>query len=572
MVAASIKMRRETQKSKGEPASIELPVKHSITRARSLDRGRELLRKQAWGIAFSQLAAVDREAPLEPMDLVELGQAAFLIGKESEGAECLARAHRGFLSRGETQPAARCAFWLGFTLLINGDRAQASGWLSRADRLLADHPDCAEKGYLQLPVGYRTVHEGDAVTAYKAFAQAAKIGERFGDTDLVTLARQGQGRALIRQGEIARGVSLLDEAMVAVMAGEVSPLTAGGVYCSVIDACSEIFDMRRAQEWTWALDRWCASQPDIVPYRGPCLVHRAEILQLHGAWTDALNEIRQACERFSQPTSKPAAGAAFYRLAELHRLRGEFAEAEEAYRQASQWQQIPQSGLAQLRFAQGQLDAAKAAICRIVEQVQEPGSRARALHPYVEILLAAKNVAAARTAADELAVIAQHYAAPLLHAMAACCNGAVLLAEGDGKGALAALRHSWTIWCELDAPYEAARVRTLIALACRQLGDCDAADQELATAREVFERIGALPDLARVDALSQENKAISDPLTVRELEVLKLVASGKTNRGIANKLGISEKTVARHLSNIFNKLDLTSRAAATAYAYRRKLV
>lgn len=505
------------------------------------------------------------------MDLVELGQAAFLIGKDREGGECLARAHQGFLSQGDIQPAARCAFWLGFTLLINGDRAQASGWLARAERLLEGHPDCAEKGYLQLPVGYRTVHEGDAVTAYKAFAQAAKIGERFGDTDLVTLGRQGQGRALIRQGEIARGVSLLDEAMVAVMAGEVSPLTAGGVYCSVIDACSEIFDMRRAQEWTSALDRWCASQPDIVAYRGQCLVHRAEILQLHGSWEDALNEIRQACERFSQPTPKPAAGAAFYRMAELHRLRGEFAEAEEAYRQASQWLQIPQPGLAQLRFAQGKLEAAKTAICRIVEEVHDPGSRARVLHAYVEILLAAEDIAPARTAADELAAIAEHYNAPLLHAMAACCNGAVLLADGDAKRALAALRQSWVIWCELDAPYEAARVRTLIALACRELGDGDAASQELASARQTFERIGAAPDLARIDSLSQR-KDTSDPLTARELEVLKLVAAGKTNRAIATKLGISEKTVARHLSNIFNKLDLNSRAAATAYAYRQELV
>ena len=550
-----------------------MPVKNSITRARSLDRGRELLRKQAWSTAFAQLAAADREAPLEPMDLVELGQAAYLLGKESEGAELLARAHQGFLSRGETQPAARCAFWLGFTMLLSGERAQASGWLSRADRLLEGCPDCAEKGYLQLPVGYSSVHGGDAVTAYKSFAQAAKIGERFGDTDLVTLARQGQGRALIRQGEIARGVSLLDEAMVAVMAGEVSPLTAGGVYCSVIDACSETFDIRRAQEWTSALDRWCASQPDVVAYRGQCLVHRAEILQLHGAWAEALDEVRQACERFSQPTPKPAAGAAFYRLAELHRLRGEFAEAEEAYRQASRWLRAPQSGLARLRFAQGQLDAAKAAICRVVEEVQEPGSRARVLDAYVEISLAAKDVASARTAADELQEIAHRYNAALLHAMAACCDGAVLLAEGDGKAALAALRKSWVMWCELEAPYEAARVRILIALVCRELGDCDAADQELDAVREVFQRIGAAPDLARVEALLQKKgPETSNPLTIREIQVLKLVASGNTNRAIANKLNISEKTVARHLSNIFNKLDLSSRAAATAYAYQRELV
>ncbi len=557
----------------GNSPAPKLPVKNSITKARALERGRELLRKQAWSNAFTQLTAADRETPLESMDLVALGQAAYLIGRETEGAEFLARAHQGFLGRGETQPAARCAFWLGFTLLISGERAQASGWLSRADRLLEDCPDCAEKGYLHLPVGYSSVHGGDAVTAYKAFAQAAKIGERFGDTDLVTLARQGQGRALIRQGEIARGVSLLDEAMVAVMAGEVSPLTAGGVYCSVIDACSEIFDMRRAQEWTSALDRWCASQPDIVSYRGQCLVHRAEILQLHGAWPEAIEEVQQACERFSHPTPKPAAGAAFYRLAELHRLRGEFAEAEEAYRQASRWLQTPQPGLARLRFAQGQLDAAKAAICRVVEEVQEPRNRARVLDAYVEILLATKDIIPARTAADELAEIAHCYNAPLLHATAAYADGAVLLAEGDNKGALVALRKSYILWCELEAPYEAARVRTLIAIACRELGDSEAADHELEAAYEVFQHMKARPDLARVQTLLRKAESVSStPLTEREIQVLKLVASGKTNRAIANKLNISEKTVARHLSNIFNKLDLSSRAAATAYAYQQELV
>ena len=550
-----------------------MPVKHSITKAHSLERGRELLRKQAWGLAFSQLAAADREAPLEPMDLVELGQAGYLIGKEAEANEFLSRAHQGFLSRGETQPAARCAFWLGFTLLLNGEPAQAGGWLARAARLLEGHPDCPEKGYLQLPVGYRAVHEGDPATAYKAFAKAGQIGERFRDNDLVTMARQGQGRALIRQGEVARGVSLLDEAMVAVTAGEVSPLTAGGVYCSVIDACSEIFDLRRAQEWTSALDRWCASQPDIVPYRGQCLIHRAEILQLHGAWPEALDEARQACERFTQPTPRAGAGAAFYRLAELHRLRGEFAEAEEAYRQASQWLRVPQCGLAELRLAQGQVEAARASIRHAVDEAHDSANRAKVLHACVEIMLAARDIVAARTASDELSEIAGRFSAPLLQAMAACCEGAVLLAEGKTKRALAVLRQSWTIWCELEAPYESARVRTLVAAACRELGDCDAAEQELNAAREIFRRVGAAPDLARIESLlGNEETGKAGSLTAREVEVLKLVASGKTNRAIAAKLNISEKTVARHMSNIFNKLDLPSRAAATAYAYQHELV
>ena len=292
----------------------------SSTRVQALDRGRGSLKDQAWSAAFDQLSAADRQAPLEPADLEELSKAAHLIGRQSVSVELLARAHQGFLGRGEVQRAARSAFWLGFISLVSGEPAQASGWLSRAERLLDGQPDCVERGYLLLPLGYRSVHEGEAAKAYSAFVQAAAIGERFGDTDLLTLARQGQGRALIRQGETARGVALLDEAMVAVRAGEVSPLVAGGVYCSVIDACSEIFDLRRAQEWTSALEQWCTSQPDLVPYRGNCRIHRAEMMQLHGAWQDALEEAQRACDQLSAPTPRPETGAAFYRLAELHRL------------------------------------------------------------------------------------------------------------------------------------------------------------------------------------------------------------------------------------------------------------
>lgn len=546
--------------------------KPTIAASTSLERGREFFRRQSWAEAAAELSAADADGPLDPADLALLAQASLLIGKDREGGDSLARAHQGFLSRGETQSAARCAFWVGFTSLLNGDAAQANGWLSRADRLLEGHPDWVERGYLLLPVGYRLVHSGEALKGYEAFAQAVATGEKFGEPDLIALARQGQGRALIRQGEIARGVSLLDEAMVAVTAGEVSPLTAGGVYCSVLEACGEIFDLRRAQEWTAALDRWCSSQPDVVPYRGSCSIRRAEILQLHGAWQDAFEQARQACDRFAI-APKAEAGAAYYRLAELHRLRGEFKAAENAYREAGRWQRIPQPGLAMLRFAQGQFESASRAIRRVAEEVHEPGNRARVLESCVEITLAVDDVAVARTAANELAEIAHLFDAPQLQAMFARAEGSVLLAEGDPKAALAALRNSWTIWCELDAPYEAARTRVLMGQACGQMDDCDAAKLELELACEVFEKLGAAPDLARARAISiQKSAEAKTPLSAREMEVLKLIASGKSNRAIGTKLGISEKTVARHVSNIFNKLDLSSRAAATAFAYQNELV
>ena len=406
--------------------------------------------------------SITGDSSSDPFQLVESAKACLLVGKEREGLEMLARAHQSFLSIGEMRPAARCAFWLGFIALLAGDVAQASGWLSRAERTLEGDSECVERGYLFLPVGYRSVHEGEPLKAYDAFAQAGTIGRQFGDSDLVALALQGQGRSLIRQGEIARGVALLDEAMVAVTAGEVSPLTAGGVYCSVLDACGEIFDLRRAQEWTSALERWCASQPDIVPYRGHCMVRRAEILQLHGAWDDAMVEARQACARFSQPP-RVEAGGAFYRLAELHRMRGEFDEAERAYREAGRWQRIPQPGMALLRLAQGQIEAANSSIRRIAQEVRDIGQRARVLDAYVEIVLAAKDIAASRAAAQELQEIARRFNAPLVHAISERATRAVLLAEHNAREALDQLRRSWNLWCEFDAPYEAARTRVLMA-------------------------------------------------------------------------------------------------------------
>jgi hypothetical protein len=266
--------------------------------------------------------------------------AAHLTGKDAESGEALARAHQGYLGRGEIRRAARCAGWLSFVAQLRGDSAQASGWLSRARRLLETEGDCVEKGYLLLPVGMAAAQQRDLEAAHAAFVEAASIGQKFGDRDLASLALQGQGRVLVRRGEIAAGVALLDEAMVAVMANDVSPIVAGGIYCSVIDACGEIFDLRRAQEWTAALEQWCSSQPDMVPYRGHCLIRRAEIMQLRGAWPDALLEARCACERLSQPVPKPAVGAAFYRKAEMHRLLGEV-EGPKRPIVPAEWERVP---------------------------------------------------------------------------------------------------------------------------------------------------------------------------------------------------------------------------------------
>jgi len=548
-------------------------LRNSRAATHQIEQARDAFRKQAWGEAFSQFSAADDKASLTPEDLVDFAQAGFLTGRDGEGRDLLARAHQSYLSLGDTQRAARCAFWLGFSLLTNGEHAKAGGWLSRAGRLIDGQSDCVEKGYLLLPEGYRSFHAGDAVTAYEKFVQAAACGERFGDRDLATLALQGQGRSLIRQGELARGLALLDEAMVAVTAGEVSPLNAGSVYCSVLDACGEIFDLQRAQEWTSALEEWCASQPDLVPYRGHCLVRRAELLQLHGAWSEALEWAERACDYLSRPVPKPAVGAAYYQVGEIQRLLGKFPESEEAYRRASEWSRTAAPGFAQLRLAQGQTEAANVAIRRMAEEVRDAGPRARVLDAYVEIALAVHDVAAARSAADELSTIAMRWNVPFLRALSSRAHGAVLLAGGDVHAALAELRQSCSTWCELDAPYEASRVRVLIARACRELKDEENARLELSAARQTFERLGAAKDLLLVRALLRDDsEQTPGGLTEREVQILRLVASGITNRAIADKLHISEKTVARHLSNIFTKLDLSSRTAAAAYAYAHNLV
>jgi DNA-binding CsgD family transcriptional regulator len=548
-------------------------IKNSKSNSHPLELGREAFRKQAWGAAFSQLAAADGEQPLQPDDLGLLAQAALLTGREAEGVNLLTRLHQAFLSLGEIQVAARYAFWLGFTLLVRGESAQAGGWLSRAGRLLEGQPDCVEMGYLQLAAGYREFHTADAVKAQAMFLQAATIAERFGDKDLIALGLQGQGRALIRQGEITPGVTLLDEAMVAVTAGEISPLNAGAVYCSVLEACGEIFDMQRAQEWTTALEKWCSAQPDLVPYRGHCLIRRSELLQFHGAWADALAGAQRACEWLSRSAQMPTAGEAFYQVGEVLRLRGKFSESEDAYRQAGELHRSAGPGLAQLRLAQGQVAAAMSVIRRLSEEVHEPGPRTRVLDALVEISLAAGDVASARSAANELTVQATRQGIPFLRGLSSRASGAILLFEDKPQEALAELRQSWKIWSELGSPYEASRARLLIALACRKLGDDASAQSELHAACETFQSLGAVVDLSRAEALLPgDRRKGAGPLTEREVEVLKLVASGLTNRAIAGKLFISEKTVARHLSNIFTKLDLSTRTAAAAYAHDHNLV
>jgi DNA-binding NarL/FixJ family response regulator len=542
-----------------------------MTMTETRDRGRESFDRRAWADAYMQLSAADRDASLALDDLECLASAAYLSGEDAASTDAWVRAHQECVRAGDPARAVRCAFWLVIGLVLRGEAAPAAGWLARAQRLAGDVQGRAEEACLLLGDAMQLMFGGDAERSNAMYRRAGEIGVRFGDTDLVTMARLGEGQTAIMLGRTAEGLNLLDEAMVAVTADETSATMTGLVYCAVIETCQEIFDVRRAREWTTALSRWCESQPELVPYRGQCLVHRAEILELQGDWSDAIDEAQRACERLAEP-AHPAVGRAFYRRGELHRLRGDYDAAERSYREAGKYGQSPHPGLAQLRHAQGQIDAAATAIRQALNEAKDHITRSRLLGASVEIALAGNNVQAARAAAEELSRIAAEFEAPFLAAESDHAAGAVLLAEGDPAAALEALRRAWTRLQELDAPYDAARVRVHIGLAYRALGDDDGAEMELDAARSVFARLEAAPDLARIEELT--GSAPSDTaagLTPREVEVLRLVATGRTNRAIAGDLFLSEKTVARHVSNIFTKLGVSSRSAATAYAYEHDL-
>jgi DNA-binding CsgD family transcriptional regulator len=543
---------------------------NAVAEKADLRRGREAYANRAWLDAYTALSEADRAAPLQAEDLELLATSASMVGRMDEYVAVLERLYQTRLDAGEELPAARAAFWLGMTFAVRGEMGQAGGWFGRVQRLVerADE-ECVEQGLLLIPMVVQRVAAGDYKGAYEAASLAADCAERFRNPDLAAAAAQFGGMVRIKQGQIEEGLRLLDEAMVVVTAGETSPFLAGAVYCGVIASCEEAFEPRRAREWTDALSRWCEDQPQMVSFTGRCLAHRAGIKQLHGAWRDALDEARLARERCEQAMNRAATGQALYQQGELHRLQGDRDSAEAAYKEASQFGREPQPGLALLRLAQGDIEAAKAAISRILGETNEPLQRAVLLPAYTEIMLAAGEREEARRGSVELEEIAAGSGRPMLEAIAARVRGAVELGEGEAQAALAPLRRAAQLWQELDAPYEVARVRMLIGLACRDLGDRETAALELDAARRAFEELGAKPDLARLDSLTE---AAPHGLSARELEVLRHVAAGKTNRQIAEELVVSEHTVARHVQNIFSKLGVSSRTAATAFAFEHRLV
>ncbi|WP_242336195.1 MULTISPECIES: helix-turn-helix transcriptional regulator [unclassified Anaeromyxobacter] len=497
---------------------------------------------------------------------------AYLVGRDGEYLDALDHAYRAHLAASRSARAARCAFWIGLRFLLRGEAGRATAWHARAGRLLEhESSECVERGYMLLPVAEQRLRSGDTQGAFSIAGAAANTGERSGEEDLVAIARHLQGRARLHEGRVKEGLALLDETMLAVTSGELSPIPTGLLYCSIVECCRSVHALERAREWTAALARWCDGQPEMVSFTGACRVHRAEVLQLGGDWSAAIDEARRARERAA--TDRPSAAEAAYQLGEISRLRGEQAAAEAWFLSANEEGREPQPGLALLRLAQGRVGAAVAALRRVVGGTADPLVRTRLLPAYVEILLAGGKVEEARAASDELQAIAQRFETGVLCALALQARGTVELAEGNATAALDLVRRAWSIWAEMEAPYQAAQARLVTGLACRALGDDEGGRLELEAARRMFAKLGAAPDAAHVDSLARlDSSRRPHGLTPRELEVLRLVAAGKTNKAIAAALRLSEKTVDRHVSSILGKLHVPSRAAATAFAYEHELV
>jgi DNA-binding CsgD family transcriptional regulator len=536
-----------------------------------LAQARAAYDEKRWRAAHTAFA--EHELELEPEDLERFARTALLIGDDAEYIDRLASAARAFEAHGDLARAAECACYAALNLSFRGEWGPSSAWSTRAREWLAHvDGDCAARALALGSEAIRLTISGHPDQGVTTFEQAHRIARGCGDWDAIAMTAMGAAQSLVKAGRLAEGLTRLDEVMWAVLNEQLNPIVTGIAYCGVIECCHENYDARRADEWTRALTRWCDSQPDLVPFRGQCLVHRVQIMQLRGNWPDAMEEVAFAEKQLSGPRPHPALGAAHFERAELYRLRGDFKRAEASYDVAASFGHETQPGLALMRLEQGRIDQARAGINRALAENLGP-NRPHILAAAVEIDLAAHDLVGAADHSRQLRARADELDSTLLDAMACTASGSVLLGSGEARNALPALRRAWEIWQDLAAPYPAARVRMRVGEACRELGDVDAARMELDAARAVLARLGAQPDLQRLARIGGATTMdLPGGLTEREVQVLREVAAGKTNKGISQGLFLSEKTVARHVANIFTKLGVSSRSAATAWAYEHDLV
>jgi DNA-binding CsgD family transcriptional regulator len=535
-----------------------------------------------WRALQERLAA--RGSTLTAAELDALADALFWLDRPDDSTAARHRAYTAHLAGGDLGPATLAAWRLFYDHFLVGELAPASGWLERARRHATGRHGSVEAGFLAVADADWALHGGDARTGLGHARRAVAAGHATAVPDLVAMGLMVEGRMLIALGRVPEGVARLDEAMVSVVNGELDPLFTGWVYCAVLSMCRDLADLRRAGEWTDAAMRWCDDLREGLLYPGTCRIHRVELACLRGAWATAEDEARRACDELNAHDPRYA-GDAFYMAGEVRRLRGDLAGAERAFDRAGELGRHPQPGLARVRLAQGQAGAAAGALRLALRPgPAAPLARSLILAALAEAEIAVGDVAAAGEAAAELVAVADRSSSPYLVALAALAAGHVRLAGGDAPGALVPLGRAASGFASLGLPYETAQAREAAGTAAVAMGDRDTARFELGAACDGYRRLGATTDADRVEArLADARPGPADPaaagarpsgrrLTDREVEVVRLVAKGKTNREIGTLLSISEHTVARHLSNVFAKLGVASRAAATACAYERGLV
>jgi DNA-binding CsgD family transcriptional regulator len=537
--------------------------------ASRLGHARELHKKSLWAQACEEFAAADRADQLEADDLERYAEAAQILGRGVEAIQLLRRAFNLRTNAGELDRAITSAFWLFQALIINAEFARARGWAAQVRRSMPD----VDNGWFLFAEAYFLIAAGEYDQAAPLLARAADLGSRRREADLIAFATTVWGRALIKAGRLEEGLSRLDEAMLPVVERDTSPRATSMMYCSAIATCHEAREFGRAREWTHALGAWLDSLPRLGgAYFGNCRIYRAYLMCLRGSWQEALQEVAFVCDDLSGNYGQLVAGHAHYQLAEIYRLLGH-PEAERSYRHAAELGGQTQPGLSLLRLTQGEVDKALLGIRRALAETPGQLERLDLLPAAVTVMLAAGDIDAARQATAELATIAAVYTTPGVQAELAAARGAVALGDGDPATALPLLRSAARCWREIDAPYAVATVSALIGLACRAVGDEDAAQVELEFARSTFARLGARPDLQRVEELLHPTQTFGPSgLSAREIEVLRLVAAGRTNHAIAIELFVSERTVHRHVSNIFDKLGVHSRTAAASYAIQHHIV
>ena len=542
--------------------------------AAAVSHARELHRLTRWDDACVEFLAADAEQALDVADLELLAEAAQLTGRHHEAASALEGAFTLRAAAADLPRAATAAFWLYLLYTYAGEFARGSGWMSQL-RDLSEQLDADEEpGWLHIAAAHRLIAQGRYDDARAELPGAVAQGRERGEVDLEAFARMLTGRSLLLAGRLDEGLSYMDQAMLRVTSGKTSPRMTGILYCAAIGTCEgDAWELARAQEWALSLERWMASLS--TTFGGAlldnCRVYRAALKRRRGQLTEARDELEEAARNLADNANGALAGHAFYELGEVHRLLGHDNAAEVAYRRAASLGAGVHPGLALLRLRAGDTDAAATGLRRALAEATRPAERARFMPSMVSVLVAAGLLEEAERIIVELDGVSRSMASSALNAELARAQGEFALSGGSDEAALPSLRHAADLWRQLAAPYETARTRMLIAQACRSLGDDEGARIELEAARATFAQLGARPDLDSVEILMNTGSS-RKALSSRELEVLRLIAAGRTNRSIASELFVSERTVHRHVSSIFGKLGVRSRAEAAAYAVEHHLL